>query len=893
MAIISTLKTIPAQEFWPLAFVSDGGVAVNKRGLFTLGWRLTFRTPGQLLDTDYDKMLETYDRAMSVLPAWTVVNRQDRYFKKRWSNAERPEDELLGCYLKTFEGREYLDHEAYIFVTLAERKHIDRSGSTSGLFGYGSVCKSYSAEAMETFVAKCAEFEAVLTSGGLIQASRLTKRDWLGEDDDPGLVQTYLMLGDTGSLMSDIGIARDGVSVLGKKTISYDLAESDAMSTEFYSIEAVDKYSTTKTNWYMSLGAAFGQQLNCEHVVNQIIVIPDKTVAMNELESRRKRMNSGFGSTDNRLNVTEIEEFQETSYRGGYLLCHSCLSIVAWGEENELISINSEICKALSKARLTVKRNLQNAPITWYAGCPACACDIGKNNLMEQDIYPVVALAAYEGYDNGPCKGQGNLIFADRFRHIPVRLSTTEEAQKQNIIVNFNAFMLGASGTGKSFTTNTYLHQQYVSGAEVFIIDAGGSYQGLCTLTNEQSGGKDGIYNTWDAGHPYRFAVFASCRDWVREDGSLNMDNDDANFIITLLTTMCDCTASGWSDDTLAILVNILETFIKYVKDNLAEDKVIIFDDFYQFVSSQVAPRINYHSPAEALVVSTVESANERANTIEEDKKKYGYWKGDRCVTTEDFSVDTFLSAIEPYALGKRFGAVLNNEKSDELFTSRFTVYDVDALTKSSDPKLYSLVILCMMNAFQAHMYKASGTKILAIDEAWQAIANQTMEGFIRKLWKVARKYSTSAMVITQELDDVLSSAVIKDTIIANSDVKILLDQSRQVDKFDGISAAMGLNNSDYVLALSMGKDNDSKFTGRDVFIKLGSTYSQVFRVEVSMEQMIVYESARKYKAAVNAYREHHGLSYIDTVKALADEARKMGSVIDVYRKYCSEYDIK
>ena len=56
---------------------------------------------------------------------------------------------------------------------------------------------------------------------------------------------------------------------------------------------------------------------------------------------------------------------------------------------------------------------------------------------------------------------------------------------------------------------------------------------------------------------------------------------------------------------------------------------------------------------------------------------------------------------------------------------------------------------------------------------------------WVLSLHKTVRKYFGEAVVVTQELDDIVSSPIIKDTIINNADCKILLDQRKYINKFD------------------------------------------------------------------------------------------------------------
>jgi hypothetical protein len=172
----------------------------------------------------------------------------------------------------------------------------------------------------------------------------------------------------------------------------------------------------------------------------------------------------------------------------------------------------------------------------------------------------------------------------------------------------------------------------------------------------------------------------------------------------------------------------------------------------------------------------------------------------------------------------------------------------VEKLASVNDSKFYSLCILCIMNSFNAKMRSQDGMKVMVIEEAWKAIANETMAPFLTGLWKTARKYSTSAVVVTQQITDIMSSSVINDTILQNSSVRILLDQSNNLNNFDQIKTLLGLSDHQKAMILSMNRNNSPRYRYREVFIALGDRRCGVYATEVSPEEAIAYESSKEKK---------------------------------------------
>jgi hypothetical protein len=152
------------------------------------------------------------------------------------------------------------------------------------------------------------------------------------------------------------------------------------------------------------------------------------------------------------------------------------------------------------------------------------------------------------------------------------------------------------------------------------------------------------------------------------------------------------------------------------------------------------------------------------------------------------------------------------------------------------------------MNSFNAKMRSTPGMKVMVIEEAWKAIANETMSGYLAGLWKTARKFQTSAVVVTQQVSDIMSSQVIRDTILQNSSVRILLDQSNNRNSFAQLQELLGLTEHQKDVILSMNRRHKEGLRYRDVFIALGDKKYGVYATEVSPQEAVCYESNKEKK---------------------------------------------
>jgi conjugation system TraG family ATPase len=405
----------------------------------------------------------------------------------------------------------------------------------------------------------------------------------------------------------------------------------------------------------------------------------------------------------------------------------------------------------------------------------------------------------------------------DRFRNIPLRIDIQEAAYKAGLIDNYNAFILGGSGTGKSFFTNYFVRSCYDAGQTVFIIDVGDSYQGLCSVIREESGGRDGIYHTWDKEHPITFDAFLGIEQWVDSSGRLQQDSDGVNFLLSFLQTLW-APKGGWNADSANILKQMVRDFAVSRRESSERP---VFNDLRQYIITSIAPLV--HSP-EGYVCDSVQ------------------------VTKDRFDIDGLILAMGDYAKDGAFGFLLNDRNPRDLFSSRFTVFEVDKLSGINDAKFYSLCILCIMNSFNAKMRGTPGMKVMVIEEAWKAIANETMSGYLAGLWKTARKFQTSAVVVTQQVSDIMSSQVIRDTILQNSSVRILLDQSGNRNSFSQLQELLGLTDHQRDVILSMNRMHREGLRYRDVFIALGDRKYGVYATEVSPEEAVCYESNKEKK---------------------------------------------
>jgi conjugation system TraG family ATPase len=229
-----------------------------------------------------------------------------------------------------------------------------------------------------------------------------------------------------------------------------------------------------------------------------------------------------------------------------------------------------------------------------------------------------------------------------------------------------------------------------------------------------------------------------------------------------------------------------------------------------------------------------------------------GILKEDR-VKEKDFDVENFLYVLRPYYKGGEFDYLLNATENLNLLKERFIVFELDNI--KDHPILFPVVTIIIMEVFISKMRKLKGIrKMILIEEAWKAIAKEGMAEYIKYLFKTVRKFYGEAIVVTQEVEDIISSPIVKQAIINNSDCKILLDQSKYQNKFDQIQELLGLTEKEKALVLSINKSNDPSRKYKEVFISLGGMLSKVYATEVSLEEYLAYTTEESEKMKVQSY---------------------------------------
>ena len=243
------------------------------------------------------------------------------------------------------------------------------------------------------------------------------------------------------------------------------------------------------------------------------------------------------------------------------------------------------------------------------------------------------------------------------------------------------------------------------------------------------------------------------------------------------------------------------------------------------------------------------------------------------------FEIDNFRAILSPFYKGGELEYTLNNDMDGSLFDEQFIVFEIDKV--KDDPVLFPIIVLIIMDVFTQKMRIKKGRKCLVIEEAWKAIATPVMAEYIKYLYKTARKYWAMVGVVTQEIEDITSSDIVKEAIINNSDVFMLLDQSKYKEKFDVIRTTLALTDIECkkIFTINCLDNKDGRSPFKEVFIKRAGneTVSDVYGIEEPIECYMSYTTEKVEKEALKLYKKELKCDHQHAIEAFVRDYKRSG----------------
>lgn len=537
-------------------------------------------------------------------------------------------------------------------------------------------------------------------------------------------------------------------------------------------------------------------------VYNQVIEIPAQQATLNKLEVKRKR-HSGIPDPANGLCVEDIDLLLKDVARNGQLLVNVHYSIIIAAPTTDIQKSVNYVESALFQLGIIPNQNAYNQLELFRAAMPGNGIEL-KNYDWFLTTSDAALCLFFKERPMDDEQSSFRIRLTDR-QGIPVAIDPADLPMRTGRINNRNKFVLGPSGSGKSFFMNSLVEQYLLFNMDVVIVDVGHSYSGLCAYY----GGK---YITWQDDKPITMNPFL-----ITEE-EYNLEKKDN--LVTLIALLWK--GAGGSVTTIERDV-LTATVSGYYATAFAEGSGIdlSFNSFYEFALKKIPG-----------------------------------------IKTEEripFDLDEFRYVLKKFYRGGEYESILNEAGDQSLLNERFVVYEIDAL--QDNLVLLPIVTLIIMDVFiQKMRNRKNQRKALILEEAWRALMSPIMSTFLLYLNKTVRKFWGEVIEVTQELSDIISNSVVKDSIINNSDTVILLDQRKFRDNYGEIAKVLSISPTEQrkIFTINQLDNREGRARFNEVYIRRGST-GEVYGVEVSRHQYYVYTTEKPEKNAVQIYVQHYG----------------------------------
>lgn len=831
----NVMKAATLESKFPLLAVENGCI-VSKDADVTVAFKVELPELFTVTSNEYEAIHSAWHKAVKVLPDFSIVHKQDFFIEEKYQ-PETSKDELSflsRSFERHFNERPFLNHFCYLFLTKTTKMRSRQESTFSTLCKGKIIPKEIEdKETVTKFLEAVGQFERIMNDCGFITLRRLTTDEIVGTETSAGIVEKYFALSQTDTtVLKDISLNPEEMRIGDDFLCLHTLSDVEDLPGNVGTDSRYERLSTDRSDCRLSFAAPVGVLLTCNHCYNQYIFIDDHAESLKRFEQTARNMQSlSRYSRSNQINREWIEEYLNEAHSKGLVSVRCHCNVMAWSDDREeLKHIKNDVGSQLALMECKPRHNTTDVPTLFWAGIPGNEGDFP----FEESFYTFIpqALCFFTGETNYKSSlSPFGIKMVDRVTGRPLHLDISDLPMKKGVITNRNKFVLGPSGSGKSFFMNHLVRQYYEQNSHIVLVDTGNSYQGLCEMIHRKTKGADGIYYTYSEEKPISFNPFFT------DDYKFNVEKKDS--IKTLLLTLWKSEDDKITKTESGELGSAVSAYIKKIQ----QDRSIVpcFDTFYEYMLN------DYRAELE---------------------------KRDIKVSRDDFNVDNFLTTLRQYYKGGRFDFLLNSRENIDLLHKRFIVFEIDSIKDNAE--LFPVVVIIIMEAFINKMRRLKGIrKLLIVEEAWKALTTENMANYLKYMYKTVRKYFGEAIVVTQEVDDIISSPVVKESIINNSDCKILLDQKKYMNKFDGIQAMLGLTEKEKAQILSINLSNHPGRKYKEVWIGLNGVQSAVYATEVSPAEYLTYTTEESEKTEVFNLAEELGGDLELAIRRLAETKYK------------------
>ena len=833
------------QDIYFSAEETDGvGVLYTKTGEYSAV--LKIENPVQKYSADIDSYYDfthLFTALAQTLGEGYAIHKQDIFVRKQFASEPADGQEFLSAsYFRYFKGRPYTDSLCYLTITQEAKK--------SRLFSFDN-------KKWRDFLVKIRKVHDQLHDSG-VQARFLNKAE-ASEYVDRYFAMNFK---DRTVSMTNFKADDETVSMGDKRCKVYSLVDVDCAALPSM-IRPYTNIEVNNTEMPVDLASVVDNIPDAETVVyNQVIFLPNQKRELAMLDKKKNR-HASIPNPNNQMAVEDIKRVQEVIARESKQLVYTHFNmVVAVSAGADLQKCTNHLENAFGRMGIHISKRAYNQLELFVGSFPGNCYTLNEEYDRFLTLSDAAMCLMYKERvlhsEETPLK----IYYTDR-QGVPVAIDITGKEGKNKLTDNSNFFCLGPSGSGKSFHINSVVRQLHEQGTDVVMVDTGNSYEGLC----EYLGGK---YISYTEERPITMNPFRINRE------EYNIEKID--FLKNLILMIWKGSDSQIPEIEFRIVEQIIidyyDAYFNGFTRYTDEQREVLLKNLFA-----AASRKNPNKPpreVDEMVRKQIEVLEARRAALKVTELSfnsffdYSFDRLEQICTENDIttiSYSTYSTMLQPFYKGGAYEKILNETVDSALFDETFIVFEVDAIKENK--KLFPIVTLIIMDVFLQKMRIKKNRKVLVIEEAWKAIASPLMAEYIQFMYKTARKFWASVGVVTQEIQDIIGSEIVKEAIINNSDVVMLLDQSKFKERFDEIRKILGLTEVDCkkIFTINRLENKDGRSFFREVFIRRGTT-SGVYGVEEPHECYMTYTTERAEKEALKLYKKELRCSHQEAIEA-------------------------
>ena len=825
---------------------ADGiGVIYTKTGEYSAVLKVENPVQKYCANIDaYYEFTQLFTAIAQTLGEGYALHKQDIFVKKSFEGMNGEEREFLSSsYFRYFNGRPYTDSECYLTITQESKK--------SSLFSYDS-------KKWRDFLVKIRKVHDQLRDAGV-------QIKFLGKQEVSDYADRYFAMNFRDKVVSltNFKVDDECISMGDRRCKVYSLVDVDSVSLPSV-IRPSMNVEVNNSSMPMDLVSAVSSIPNAEAVVyNQMIFIPNQKRELALLDKKKNR-HASMPNPGNQMAVEDIKRVQEVVARESKQLVYTHYNlVVAISAKTDIHKCTNHLENSFSRMGIHISKRAYNQlelfvnsfPGNCYGMNPeydrfltlgdAATCLMYKERILHSEKTPL------------------KIYYTDR-QGVPVAIDITGKEGAEKLTDNSNFFCLGPSGSGKSFHMNSVVRQLHEQGTDVVMVDTGNSYEGLC----EYVGGK---YISYTEERPITMNPFRINRQELNVEKTGFLKN-----LVLLIWKGSQGTVTKTEDRLIEqVITEYYDTYFNKFNGFTPPQREDLRKSLLIDERNKGGNRSENEAELNARIEKVIDEIERRRKELKVESLSFNTFYEfsvqripDICNENSILGIDfsTYRYMMKDFYRGGNHEKTLNENMDSSLFDETFIVFEIDSI--KDDPLLFPLVTLIIMDVFLQKMRIKKNRKVLVIEEAWKAIASPLMAEYIKFMYKTARKFWASVGVVTQEIQDIIGSEIVKEAIINNSDVVMLLDQSKFRERFDTIKAILGLTDVDCkkIFTINRLENKEGRSFFREVFIRRGTT-SGVYGVEEPHECYMTYTTERAEKEALKLYKTELQCSHKEAIE--------------------------